>query len=80
MVRRVTDAVELRQMIQKGIDDSTVLDRDCRECRANEVYWHEPDSTDCNWDLHSFAGPPNCAGVVRSIVESLRKQFNLPNP
>lgn len=77
MVRKIVDADALRQMIQKQIDASTELDGDCRECRSNEVYWHEPDETGCNWNLHSFTGPPECAGVIRGIVAPLRRQFNL---
>ena len=75
MARTEKTASEIRRLIQARIYASA--DCACRDCHANQVHWHAPDDTGCNWELHSYNGPASCAGAIDSIVAELQKQINL---
>jgi hypothetical protein len=77
MPRQIVSTVELRALIQERISNSFELDGDCRGVIVNSVYWHEPDETGTNWDVHSFRNVTGCEGVVRAIVAEFKKKYNV---
>lgn len=70
-------AADLAKLIQDEISKSKALDGDCCDCTVNSVYWHEPDGSGSNWDLHSFSGSPICSEFVLSIVAIFKPLYNL---
>lgn len=77
MPKNIVSKDELRELIQQRITDSDELDGDCREVIVNSVYWHEPDETGGNWDVHSLRNPVGCTDVVRGIVSEFKEQYNI---
>jgi hypothetical protein len=76
LVEKIQEKVDERvKKINKELDDS----EDCRRCAVGGIYrLAKPDETGCNWELMSYSGPQECAGLVKEIVGQLRKQYNLP--
>ncbi len=77
MTKTLIAASELEKLIQDEISTSKALDGDCKDCKVNSVYWHEPDESGSNWDLHSFNGSSACADVILSIVAKFKPIYNL---
>lgn len=77
MPRTLASASEIRRLIQARLYASDALDGACRECHANQVQARAPDASGCNWDLHSYNGPAQCAEVVATIVAELQSTHNL---
>lgn len=78
MSRKLVSQSELADVINSALKDSDLLDGDCRECHVRGFYQLvEPDADGCNWDLPSYSGPRECAGVVNTIVASFRNQYNV---
>lgn len=78
MSRQIASNEELTKMINDRLSEGKELDGDCREVMVSGVQrYAEPDETGCNWNVNFHRGPPECEGVVRSIVEALRKQYSL---
>ena len=62
---------------QDEFSEGKELDGDCRDIRITAVYLHEPDESNCNWDVNLNYGPDACCGVFRAIVSEFRRQYNL---
>ena len=77
MTKKLIAASELEKLIQDEISTSKVLDGDCQDCKVNSVYWHEPDDSGSNWDLHSFSGSSACTEFILSIVAKFKPIYNL---
>lgn len=79
MVRDLVDAETLRTIIQDKIERSDQMDGDCQGVVVNSVYWHEPDESGSNWDIHSLSGEGarECVGVVNAIVAPIKQRYNL---
>jgi len=78
MSRELASNAEITKMINDRLSEGKELDGDCRKVTVSGVQrYREPDETGCNWNVNFHRGPPECEGVVRSIVEVLRKQYNL---
>jgi hypothetical protein len=77
MSRTLASASEIRRLIQARLYAADALGGACRECHANQVHKRAPTPDGCNWELHSFNGPAQCADVVAAIVAELQQSHNL---
>lgn len=77
MPRNIVSREELKSLIQQRISNGEELDGDCREVIVNSVYWHEPDETGSNWDVHSLRNAAGCENVVMAIVAEFKGQYNV---
>lgn len=78
MSRTLVTQDELANIINSALKSSDLLDGDCRQCHVRGFYrLVEPDGEGCNWELPSYSGPKECAGVVMAIVAPFRKQYNI---
>jgi len=77
MPKEIVTEDDLKNMIQEKISNSKELDGDCREVIVNSVYWHEPDETGSNWDVHSLRHAAGCEGVLNPIVVEFKEKYNV---
>ena len=77
MTRTRASASELRRLIQARLYAADDMNGACRECHANQIHARPPDADGCNWELHSYNGPAQCASVVDAIVAELQRQYTL---
>ena len=77
MSRRIASNAEITKMINDRLKEGKELDGDCRDVRISAVYWHEPDETNCNWNVRGYNGNPGCLGVVDAIVSDVRRRYKL---
>jgi hypothetical protein len=77
MARTLVSSSEIRRLIQARLYASDSHGGACRECHANQVTRRAPGADGCNWELHSFNGPQQCADTVAAIVAELQRTHNL---
>ncbi|HJV82039.1 MULTISPECIES: hypothetical protein [Oxalobacteraceae] len=56
----------------------------CAKVSLKTIYWHEPDSTGCNWDANMWEGDVAdalaCKEQIIEAVKDLRARYNIPKP
>ena len=78
MTRKLVSVAELISILNDRIKRSDLLDGDCSECYISGFYrLAEPDADGCNWDLPSYTGPLECAGVIAAVIRPIRVLYNL---
>lgn len=77
MSRHAKTAAELKRLIQIRMDALEEVQDDGEQVFACDVDWQEPDESGCNWNMNGYRGLANYATVVRSVVNSLRREYRL---
>ncbi|WHI46580.1 hypothetical protein [Microbulbifer sp. VAAF005] len=78
--KKVISTTELQDLIQKWISSGAELDGDCKAVEIGEPQWHEPDGQGNNWDVPSFSGDAACEGLVASIINKFKEDYNVIEP
>jgi hypothetical protein len=80
MSREIRSIEEINHMIREEMRKH----EECARVSLRSVYWHEPDSTGCNWDANMWEGDVDsalsCRGRIKDAVSDLRARFNIPYP
>ncbi len=78
MSREIRSIEELNHMLREEMRKH----EDCHQVSLRTVYWHEPDTTGCNWDVNMWDGDVDaalaCKGRIRDAVADLRTRYNIP--
>ncbi len=72
-------AAEIRQEIQRRIENSPELDGDCKDCRAPTPRFVDPkENGGCNWTVDVFPGVvPGCLDFAKAITLSVMAEYEL---
>jgi hypothetical protein len=78
MDRVISRPEELQELIR----DEAAKYAECKDCYFGGVYWHEPDESECNWNMASIRGQDwsGCLDRMLAFVTRLRERYNVPNP
>jgi hypothetical protein len=70
-------AAALKHLIQRRLDALDDVQEDGERLVAHDVEWHAPDEDGRNWDMTGYRGPADYANEVRTLVNSLRREYRL---
>ncbi len=78
---RITLSIEeINQMLRAEMRKH----EDCAKVSLKSIYWHEPDTTGCNWDVNMWEGDVAealaCKDRILAAVKDLRSRYNIPQP
>jgi hypothetical protein len=76
----MTRRIESKETIGKLIVAETIQHADCVNVTWNEVFWHAPDETGCNWGIsvaNHYEGRA-CIERMQAFIDHLRATVNLP--
>ena len=77
MSRVTKTAAELKHLIQMRMNVLDEIEHDDEQVFARDIDWQEPDESGCNWDMIGYRGPAGYAAAVRSLVNTLRREYRL---
>ena len=75
MDRELISKRELKEILQKLVDERTERDNDHV---IMSITWHEPDENGCNWSQR-FHGDHSWTDAVLAIEAELQSKYNLVN-
>ena len=77
MPRVTKTAAELKHLIQVRMNALDEIEQDDEQVFARDVDWQQPDESGCNWDMIGYRGPVGYASAVRTLVNTLRREYRL---
>jgi len=71
-----------KDALEEMIRDEAAKYEECKDCYFGGVYWHEPDETECNWNVSMIRGQDwsGCLGRMQAFATELRERYSVPNP
>lgn len=70
---------DIRQEIQRRIENSNELDGDCNDCGAPTPIFADPTRNEgCNWTVNVLPRTaPECTGFVKVIIKAVMAEYDL---
>ena len=78
MPRAIKTPDELREFILTEVAKHT----NCKDSYFGGIYWHEPDRTECNWQISAAEGNDwsKCIEHIMPFIKTLRYDYIIPEP
>jgi hypothetical protein len=70
-------AAALKRHVEARMNELAEVQEDDERVFANDVEWHETDSSGRNWDMHGYRGPRGYSTEIRLLVDRMRREYRL---